>query len=65
MVSPPNPLPEFNNLPLRDGDPAHSAWGLWGDGPDAELGTLNYLTDEVVLKAIKEEVQTGQRVGLE
>lgn len=57
-------IPPFNKLPFHEGDPPHSAWGLWGDGPSSALGSLNYLTDELVLKAIKEEVKTGQRVSL-
>jgi hypothetical protein len=59
------PLPSFDKLPLRDGDPPNSAWGLWGDAKETSLGSLNYLTDEIVLKATKEEVKTGERVGLE
>ncbi|KAL1854819.1 hypothetical protein Daus18300_011335 [Diaporthe australafricana] len=55
--------PEFHELPLNTGDPPYSAWGLWGAGD--KLGSLNYLTDEVVLKTIKEEVITGERVGLD
>ncbi|MCJ1297817.1 hypothetical protein MMC08_000605, partial [Hypocenomyce scalaris] len=57
-----NKLPKFSDLPLGKGDPHHSAWGLYGK--DDELGTLNRLTDEVVLKAAKEEIQTGIRVSL-
>lgn len=56
-------LPTFAELPLREGDPPNSAWGLWG--PSDKLGALNYLTDELVLRAAKDEVQTGERVGLE
>lgn len=54
-------LPAFEDLPLREGDPPFSAWGLWHN---SALGALNYLTDEVVLRAMKEEVFTGERVGL-
>ncbi len=54
-------IPDFEDLPLRKGDPYLSAWDLW-DKP--ELGALNHLTDEVVLRAAKEEIQTGTRVGL-
>lgn len=64
MASPPNPFPSFDQLPLREGDPPNSAWGLWGRGPESALGSLNYLTNELVLKTIKEEVKTGERVGL-
>jgi hypothetical protein len=64
MVPQPKALPRFDELPLHDGDPPNSAWGLWGDGPESSLGSLNYLTDELVQRAIKEEVKTGERVGL-
>lgn len=60
-----NPLPALSELPLHEGDPPNSAWGLWGDSKEASLGSLNYLTDEVVLRTVKEEVKTGARVGLE
>lgn len=59
----PTPFPSFQDLPLHEGDPPHSAWGLWGDG--SALGSLNYLTDELVLRTMSEEVKTGQRVSLE
>lgn len=55
------PLPALEDLPLRKGDPPFSAWGLW---ENAELGSLNYLSDRVVLAAAKESIQTGRRVGL-
>jgi len=64
MAQPLNPLPALEQLPLRKGDPPNSAWGLWGDGPDSALGSLNYLTDEVVSRAVREEIKTGERVGL-
>jgi hypothetical protein len=54
-------IPAFEDLPLRSGDPPYSAWGLW-ENPG--LGALNHLTDEVVLRTVKEEVKTGTRVGL-
>lgn len=53
--------PSFSSLPLRDGDPEASAWGLWGS--EDELGTLNLLTPEVVAKA-SQEVKTGEVVPL-
>ncbi|RDH27579.1 putative cyclase-domain-containing protein [Aspergillus welwitschiae] len=55
------PIPSFDELPLRAGDPHHSAWGLW---KNPALGALNHLTDDKVLKAAKEEIQTGERVTL-
>jgi hypothetical protein len=57
----PQSRPSFDSLPLRQGDPPCSAWGLYGE--DDELGTLNLLTPEVVTAAAK-EIKTGARVGL-
>lgn len=57
-----NGIPSFDSLPLRDGDPHHSAWGLYGD--DDQLGTLNRLTDERVAAAARSEIQKGTRVSL-
>lgn len=53
--------PSFDALPLREGDPKASAWGLWGD--DDELGALNLFTPSVV-KAASAEVVTGATVAL-
>ena len=44
-------LPRFSDLPLNKADPRLSAWGLYGK--DDQLGTLNRLTEEVVLEAAK------------
>ncbi|KAL9635945.1 MAG: hypothetical protein Q9164_003144 [Protoblastenia rupestris] len=52
-------MPEFSNLPLGKEDPPYSAWGLYGTSD--ELGTLNRLTDKIVAKAAKEEIQSGVR----
>jgi len=52
-------IPDLQDLPLREGDPVHSAWGLYG--PDDQLGTLNRLTDDRVAAAAKSEIQTGVR----
>ena len=52
-------LPAFNELPLHPNHPANSAWGLWLE--NSALGSLNWLTDEVVLSASK-EIRTGQRI---
>jgi hypothetical protein len=51
-------LPKFSDLPLKKGDPPHSAWGLYGS--DDELGTINRLTSDVVMRA-KDEIQSGVR----
>ena len=49
-------LPSYRELPVKDGAPPGSSWGLWGD--DDQLGTLNLLTDERTLRAAA-EVQRG------
>jgi kynurenine formamidase len=43
-------LPRYDELPIREGLPAGSSWGLWGD--DDELGTINLLTPERVQRAL-------------
>ncbi|KAI1214809.1 uncharacterized protein F4807DRAFT_9335 [Annulohypoxylon truncatum] len=57
-----NGIPDFEDLPIRKGDPHLSAWGLYGDKD--ELGTLNRLTDERVAAAAKSEIRTGHRISL-
>lgn len=54
--------PKFDELPLGSKDPPFSAWGLYG--PDDELGTLNLITPDAVVKAAK-EIQLGIRIGLD
>lgn len=53
--------PAFSDLPLDKSHPEHSAWFQWGK--QDELGTINHLTNDVILSAIK-EVQVGERVSL-
>lgn len=65
MASRRTPFPDFEQLPLNEGDPRNSAWGLWDDSKGASLGSLNYLTDDIVLRTVREEVKTGERTGLE
>lgn len=60
-MAPPPSLPPFSALPLRDGHPHHSAWGLYGE--DDQLGFLNRLTDDVVLAAAG-EIKSGVRISL-
>jgi hypothetical protein len=57
-----NGIPDFSDLPLRKGDPHHSAWGLYGEKD--ELGMLNRLTDERVAAAAQSEIKTGQRYNI-
>jgi kynurenine formamidase len=42
-------LPRYRDLPVKEGAPPGSSWGLWGD--DDQLGTLNLLSDERTLRA--------------
>lgn len=42
-------LPAFSELPVKEGAPADSSWGVWGD--DDGIGTLNLLTPEGVVEA--------------
>ena len=44
-----NKLPSYNQLPVKEGVPAGSAWGVFGD--DDQLGTINLLTPEKVVEA--------------
>ncbi len=57
MTIPDNELPSFDQLPVKPGNPPHSAWGLWGD--QDEIGTINLLTAERVAAAAR-LVRTGQ-----
>ena len=42
-------LPKFKDLPVKEGAPADSAWGVFGEGD--ELGCLNLLTPEGIVEA--------------
>lgn len=71
--------PAFDDLPLREGDPPYSAWGLWGE--DDNIGMLvrvksfitcvvpadycqqNWLSKEVVKDAAT-EIREGLRFSL-
>ena len=55
-------IPKFGELPLNRHDPPFSAWGFYGE--EDELGTLNRLTDHVVVSASK-EIKTGKRISLD
>lgn len=51
-------IPPFEALPLRQDDPYLSAWGLYGNND--ELGALNRLSGDLVVKA-KAEIRNGTR----
>jgi kynurenine formamidase len=44
-------LPSFGELPVKEGAPGHSAWGVWGD--DDQLGCLNWITPERIAGAAR------------
>jgi kynurenine formamidase len=44
-------LPRFDQLPVKEGAPPDSSWGVFDDGD--ELGCLNFLTPEGVVAAAK------------
>ncbi|VDC07565.1 unnamed protein product [Peniophora sp. CBMAI 1063] len=55
-------LPAFDELPSYNGLPS-CAWEVWG--AEDRLGTVNLLTDSVVLRAAEEGIRTGKRVTLD
>lgn len=61
MAMPGEKLPSFKDLPVVEGAPPNSAWGLWG--PEDQIGTLNLLNDERTKAAIA-EVRSGRVFNL-
>ncbi|KAL3477057.1 hypothetical protein BJX99DRAFT_226651 [Aspergillus californicus] len=58
-------FPKFDELPSVRNQPQGCLWGFFDqDGKKDELGTLNLLTPDVVLKAAQ-EIQTGIHVQLD
>jgi Putative cyclase len=54
-------LPSYDQLPVRDGAPPGSSWGVWGDHD--VFGTLNLLDAERVLAAAR-SIRTGKVFAL-
>ncbi|GAB1195506.1 hypothetical protein APSETT444_004767 [Aspergillus pseudonomiae] len=54
--------PAFEDLPLDPEGPPGNAWGRFGD--QDELGTLNLITPDTIVRAAK-EIQTGVRISLD
>jgi len=50
-------LPSYDDLPVKEGAPAGSSWGLWGD--DDRFGCLNLLTPERAARAAQTLVTKG------
>ncbi|KAJ9473946.1 hypothetical protein PHBOTO_004033 [Pseudozyma hubeiensis] len=55
------PLPDYHQLPSEGGWPG-CAWDVWGRGD--QLGTINLLTESVVLRAAREQIKAGRTVSL-
>lgn len=53
---------QFDSLPLDPSGPRGNSWGRFG--AKDELGTLNFLTPEVIVEAAK-EIRTGVRISLD
>ncbi len=61
-VGPPGrDLPAYDDLPVIEQAGVSHSWGVFG--ADDEVGTLNLLTDETVVRALG-EVRSGERIGL-
>ncbi len=54
-------LPSYAQLPVREGAPAGSAWGVFGD--QDEVGTINLLTPARV-RAAKDSIKSGKVFSL-
>jgi len=54
-------LPSYDQLPVRKGAPAGSAWGVFGD--QDEVGTINLLTPARVRSA-KDSIKSGKVFAL-
>jgi kynurenine formamidase len=52
-----NKIPSFDQLPVKQGAPPKSSWGVFGD--DDQLGCLNFLTPQGVVDAAR-LVQNGK-----
>lgn len=53
--------PAFEDLPLQRDGPPLNAWGQWG--PDDELGRLNLITPEAVMRGTQ-SVKHGEVINL-
>lgn len=60
----PSSYPDFDDLPKVEGMPQGCAWGVFDkDGKKDLLGTLNFLTPQVV-QAAAAEVKAGVSISL-
>lgn len=64
MAIPPTSVPDFDDLPKVENMPQGYAWGVFDrDGKKDVLGTLNFLTPDIVQAASK-EVKDGVSISL-
>lgn len=64
MSTHPSSVPDFDDLPKVKDMPQGCAWGIFDrDGKKDVLGTLNFLTPDIVKDASK-EVQDGVSISL-
>ncbi|KAL6862569.1 hypothetical protein ACO1O0_002804 [Amphichorda felina] len=64
MTTPPTSVPDFDDLPKVKDMPQGCSWGLFDhDGKKDVLGTLNFLTPDIV-KAAAAEVKDGVSISL-
>lgn len=60
----PSSVPDFDDLPKVEGMPKGCAWGVFDrDGQKDKVGTLNFLTPEIV-KAAANEIKDGVSISL-
>ena len=53
-------IPNFDELPVKEGAPPESSWGVFGD--DDGIGCLNFLTPDGVVEAAR-LIQTVRGAG--
>ncbi len=64
MAKSPASVPDFDDLPKVKDMPQGCAWGVFDQGDQKDvLGTLNFLTPEIVQAASK-EVKDGVSISL-
>lgn len=60
----PENIPKFRDLPIKQGAPPGSAWGVFDNNGERDVhGTKNFITREAVVVA-RQEIQTGESVVL-
>lgn len=64
MSTPPSSIPDFDDLPKVKDMPQGCAWGVFDrDGKKDVLGTINFLTPEIV-QSSSSEIRDGVSISL-